>query len=64
MEAGETVRIRGIYSPEDASMDFGLIDSAGVFHYVNVKDGSIDQTFKISESVLIDLELGTILGRP
>ncbi len=45
-------------------MDFGLIDSAGVFHYVNVKDGSIDQTFKISESVLIDLELGTILGRP
>ncbi len=22
MEAGETVRIRGIYSPEDASMDF------------------------------------------
>lgn len=63
MEAGETVRIRGIYSPEDASMDFGLIDSAGVFHYVNVKDGSIDQTFKISESVLIDLELGTILDR-
>ena len=50
MEAGETVRIREIYSPEDASMDFGLIDSAGVFHYVNVKDGSIDQAFKISES--------------
>lgn len=50
MEAGEKVRIRGIYSPENASMDFGLIDSAGVFHYVNVKDGSIDQTFKISES--------------
>lgn len=50
MEAGETVRIRGIYSPEDASMDFGLIDSEGIFHYVNVKDGSIDQTFKISES--------------
>lgn len=50
MEAGETVRIRGTYSPEDASMDFGLIDSAGIFHYVNVKDGSIDQTFKISES--------------
>lgn len=50
METGETVRIRGTYSPEDASMDFGLIDSAGVFHYVNVKDGSIDQTFKISES--------------
>lgn len=50
MEAGETVRIRGIYSPEDASMDFGLIDSAGIFRYVNVKDGSIDHTFKISES--------------
>ncbi len=26
MEAGETVRIRGTYSPEDASMDFGLIE--------------------------------------
>lgn len=50
MEAGETVRIRGTYSPEDASMDFGLIDSAGAFHYVNVKDGSIDQTFKISKA--------------
>lgn len=30
-------------------MDFGLIDSAGIFCYVTVNDGSIDQTFIISE---------------
>ena len=50
VEVGESVRIRGTYSPVNASVDFGLIDSAGVFHYVNVKDGNIDQTFKISKA--------------
>lgn len=50
MEAGETVRIRATYSPEDASVDFVLIDSDGIFHYVNVTDGSIDQTIKITEA--------------
>ncbi|MDY3690808.1 MAG: hypothetical protein SO072_02425 [Dysosmobacter sp.] len=50
MEAGETVRFRATYSPEDASVDFGLIDSDGIFHYVNVTDGSIDQTIKITEA--------------
>lgn len=50
LAAGETVRIRASYSPEDASMDFGLLDSDGVYHYVNVTTGSIDKTIKVPES--------------
>lgn len=49
LESGETVRINASYSP-NASMDFGLIDSDGVFHYVNVTNGSIDTTIQVSES--------------
>lgn len=33
MSAGETVRIRANYSPENASLDFGLVDSNEKFHY-------------------------------
>lgn len=43
MSAGETVRIRANYSPENASLDFGLVDSNEKFHYINVTTGSIDQ---------------------
>ncbi len=50
LAAEETVRIRANYAPEDASMDFGLIDSKGGFHYVNVTTGSIDATIKIPEN--------------
>ena len=46
----ETVRIRANYSPEDASLDFGLIDSEGVFHYINVTTGSIDKTIEVPEN--------------
>ena len=49
LEAGETVRIYATYSPDDASVDFGLIDPDGVFHYFNVSDGSIDETIEIEE---------------
>lgn len=48
LEAGETVRINASYSP-DGSMDFGLLDSDNVFHYLNVTDGSINKTIKISK---------------
>lgn len=48
MEAGETVRIKASYTP-DVSVDFGLIDSEGVFHYFNVTGGSIDKTIRIEE---------------
>lgn len=50
LAAGETVRIRASYSPEDASLDFGLVDSEGVFHYINVKTGSIDKTIEVPEN--------------
>lgn len=49
MEAGETVRIYATYSPDSASVDFGLIDPDGIFHYINVTDGSIDRTILIEE---------------
>ncbi len=49
LEAGETVRIYATYSPDEASLDFGLIDPGGVFHYINVKTGCIDETIEIPE---------------
>lgn len=50
MAAGETVTIKASYAPFDASVDFGLVDSDGVFHYFNITDGSIDKTILIEES--------------
>ena len=50
LEAGETVTIQAVYSPFDASVDFGLIDSDGSFHYFNTNDGTFDKTIKIKES--------------
>lgn len=50
LAAGETVTIKASYSPFTASVDFGLIDSNGVFHYFNITDGSIDKTIRVSQS--------------
>ena len=50
MEAGETVTIKASYSPFDASVDFGLIDSDGVFHYLNTDEGNFNKTIEIKES--------------
>ncbi len=47
LEAGETVRIYATYSPDNVSMDFGLVDPDGVFHYVSTEDGTFDTTFEI-----------------
>lgn len=38
------------YSPSSASMDFGVITPSGRFYYVNVKEGSIEQSLGISQS--------------
>ena len=48
--AGETVTIKASYAPFDASVDFGLVDSDGVFHYINITIGSIDETIQINKS--------------
>lgn len=47
LAAGETVTINASYAPESADMDFGLMDSDGVFHYTNVTDGSIHEDVQI-----------------
>ena len=44
------MRIRATYDPEDASLDFGLIDPEGIFHYINVTTGSIDETIEVPDS--------------
>ena len=47
MEYGETVTITASYSPASASVDFGLIDSDGLFYPVRGRNGSINQTIRI-----------------
>lgn len=49
LSKGETVQITATYSPS-GNVDFGLIDSDGVFHYVNATNGSVDKSIKIAES--------------
>lgn len=46
---GETVQITATYSPS-GSVDFGLVDSDGVFHYANVTNGRIDKSIEITKS--------------
>lgn len=50
LAAGETVNISAVYTPEDSSMDFGLVDPDGVFHYFTATGGSIDKTIRVNES--------------
>ena len=47
MEYVETVTINAVYSPESASVDFGLIDSDGLFYPFPGSNGSINQTIRI-----------------
>lgn len=49
LESGESVRIYATYSPDDANLDFGLVDSDGIFHYVGANNGIIDKTIIINE---------------
>lgn len=48
LDAGETVRINASYTP-DGSMDFGLVDKDGKFYYINIQNGTIDKTLRISK---------------
>ena len=57
MMSGETVTIKASYAPFDASVDFGLVDSDGVFHYFNITNGSIDKTMRISKSGKYTLQI-------
>ena len=50
MAAGESVSINATYLPQTASVDFGLVDSDGIFHFINVTGGSINRAIKIKDS--------------
>lgn len=50
LAAGETVTIKASYSPFSASLDFGLVAPNGVFYYVNITNGSVDETIQVGES--------------
>lgn len=47
LAAGETVRIRATYSPENASLDFGLVNESNRFYYINTTSGSFDETIQV-----------------
>ena len=49
LEHGEVVTIRAVYSPEYADVDFGLVDPDGLFHYINVTDGSVDTSIEVDQ---------------
>ena len=49
LERGETVTIKASYSPFSADVDFGLIGPDGLFHYVNVTDGSVDTSIEVDQ---------------
>lgn len=49
LESGDTVTINCSYSPASASMDFGLVDSDGIFYSLNVTGGSINKSIQVSE---------------
>lgn len=50
LQANDLVTFNCSYSPSSASMDFGVIAPNGRFYYVNVKEGSINQAIRISQS--------------
>lgn len=49
LEAGEMVTIKASYTPFSASVDFGLIAPDGYFHYINVDNGTFDETIKVDK---------------
>ena len=49
LNAGETVTIKANYSPQSASVDFGLIAPDGLFYPVRGQNGSINKTIEIVE---------------
>lgn len=50
MAAGESVTINASYAPANASVDFGLVDADGIFHYFNVTNGSTNTTISIDKN--------------
>lgn len=49
LDKGERITYDCVYTPKSASVDFGYVDSDGVFHKINCTNGSIDETIEIEE---------------
>ena len=50
LKAGESVNFIATYSPDQGSVDFGVLDSDNVFIYINVTGGSVDDGVTIEKS--------------
>lgn len=50
LKAGESVNFIATYSPDQGSVDFGVLDSNNVFIYINVTGGSVDDGVTIEKS--------------
>jgi len=55
MNAGQSVVIEAKYSPPSASVDFGLLDSAGEFYYFRGENGNFNQGLVIQENGMYTL---------
>lgn len=62
LEAGEEVTIKATYSPYSVSVDVGLIDSDGIFHFITVSDGIIDEKIAVTERGNYTLPLGIMVA--
>ena len=57
----ETVAINAVYSPQTASVDFGLIAPDGLFYGLNTTTGSFDKAIKVSQRGRYYFAVKTIL---
>ena len=49
LERGETVSINAVYTPQSASVDFGLLAPDGLFYPFNTTTGSFNKTIEVEE---------------
>ena len=49
LEVGETVTINAVYSPQSASVDFGLIAPDGLFYPFRAESGRFNETIKVGQ---------------
>ena len=47
LRADKSFPFKATYSPFSASVDFGLVDGNGKFHYLTVSNGTFDKTIKV-----------------
>lgn len=47
---GDIIEYDCTYTPKSASVDFGYVDSQGVFYYLNCTNGSFDHSFEVSRA--------------